>query len=1305
MTRWSRTLRQYHQWARRLHPRSARVGHLGLVMLLLLLGLGLTSQMVSRSTQAAPTTNPHRTIYVHYDYMVAPDHSDAPDPAGIQLVVDAFARHGIALVIDPEHTAIPEHKVITFHTTLDPRCAGPDAVDFFALKQQYFHQTHPVEHYAIFGYYSGTDSFDDFQNCRQFPTDGIVDLPQPCQSGMSELPGANFVISLGCARWDDLNFPDVFPIPQRLWTLAEAGIFMHELGHNLGLHHGGDDDISYKPNYLSVMNYSYQFGIGRADQLGSNVGDPALTYLDYSEQVLPKGGNTPGYLDSANLNELAGLGSGTADLFSYTDTHCGPHTAASNGPVDWNGDGSIDSFHASANLNYLNQIIESFYTDFTCHQPPKQVLMKGFDDWAEIRALLDLGKAPKPQQVEADTAPLSSLPDSTGGFKPAITRLSPSSGPVGAIITIKGRDLDHTSRVRFTGQRDWSERFTLQPDGSVMVTVPSDAQNGPISLFTAEGTVTSKQSFTLLTPTVTGFSPTSGPVGTQVTITGTALNGVSDVRGFLIVTPSTSTRITVVVDPGMQSGPIQLQTYNSLITTAQSFTVTPTPPPTITNLSPTSGPAGTLLTISGTNLSVPNLPPSAQYITIGFGDTCASTTDPSSPAPVLIHTDGSLSVPVPACAQSGPITVTAFNGSVTSTQRLTFLPTPPPVITGFAPASAAIGATITITGTNLVDASGQTVVYFNNPNDPAAGTQATTNTDGSLSVVVPAGARSGLLYLYTPFTGATTSGQNFTLLTTITLTSLTPSSGPVGTKVTVTGAGSTDVTFTGCTASDAPAPVYSSGTGSLTLGVPPCAKTGPFIVTAPDGTTFTSTQSFTVTATSPPTLTSFTPASGPVSTTITISGANLDPGGFGYLDKVTIGLVSLRPIVDQEGNLLVTLPARAASGSITVTTPFGSITSAGSFTVTPIPPPTLTSFTPTTGFVSDMLTITGTNLIPGYTEVSFTGTPLYDGSPCHTNPFGIRPDGKSAQVYVPSCAQEGPITIVTPGGTTTSTQRLTLIAPAPVILLFTPATGPVTSEVTFIGRNLFLSVFTPTEFRFTGTNPDGSPCTSGSTFITYLVVDNVQFIGLTAVVPACAQTGPITAVNRGGAQTTTTQSFTVRPVQPPTITLISNDGPVGGLINVLGTDLIPGHTDVLFTGTHADGSACVGAPSSDSRYNALGVTVPSCAETGPITVVNAAGSATSTQIFTVTVTPTITSFTPTQGPIGTKVVITGTHLTATEVLFTSDALFCRGTLTNYPNDTDTTLTISVPICAKTGPLTVHNSAGSATSTQDFTVTS
>ena len=60
----------------------------------------------------------------------------------------------------------------------------------------------------------------------------------------------------------------------------QSGTILHELGHALGLGHGGVEGTNYKPNYLSVMNYAFDPG-GVPDRTNSNY------RLDYSRSALP----------------------------------------------------------------------------------------------------------------------------------------------------------------------------------------------------------------------------------------------------------------------------------------------------------------------------------------------------------------------------------------------------------------------------------------------------------------------------------------------------------------------------------------------------------------------------------------------------------------------------------------------------------------------------------------------------------------------------------------------------------------------------------------------------------------------------------------------------------------------------------------------------------------------------------------------------------------------------------------------------------------------------------------------------------
>ncbi len=77
--------------------------------------------------------------------------------------------------------------------------------------------------------------------------------------------------------------------------------------------------------------------------------------------------------------------------------------------------------------------------------------------------------------------------------------------------------------------------------------------------------------------------------------------------------------------------------------------------------------------------------------------------------------------------------------------------------------------------------------------------------------------------------------------------------------------------------------------------------------------------------------------------------------------------------------------------------------------------------------------------------------------------------------------------------------------------------------------------------------------------------------------------------------------------------------------------------------------------------------------------------------------PTITSFTPTSGPVGTKVKITGSNLEgATSVKF-------NGKAATIKKDSANKLKVVVPAGATTGPITITTPVGSVTSTGNFTV--
>jgi protocatechuate 3,4-dioxygenase beta subunit len=189
----------------------------------------------------------------------------------------------------------------------------------------------------------------------------------------------------------------------------------------------------------------------------------------------------------------------------------------------------------------------------------------------------------------------------------------------------------------------------------------------------------------------------------------------------------------------------------------------------------------------------------------------------------------------------------------------------------------------------------------------------------------------GMTGLLVPLITSCNNGDDVTPSPTI--SSFTPSSGAVGTSVTITGANfstviaNNTVTFNGTTAT-----VVSATATQLVVTVPSGATTGLIAVTV-NSKTVTSASDFTVTTASSSTslsITGFT-SSGAVGSSITITGTNFSTTASENI--VTINGVTATVTAATSTQLTVTVPEGATSGVIAVTVASVTVTTSSSFTV------------------------------------------------------------------------------------------------------------------------------------------------------------------------------------------------------------------------------------------------------------------------------------------------------------------------------------------------------------------------------------
>jgi YD repeat-containing protein len=166
------------------------------------------------------------------------------------------------------------------------------------------------------------------------------------------------------------------------------------------------------------------------------------------------------------------------------------------------------------------------------------------------------------------------------------------------------------------------------------------------------------------------FTPSSSPIGTTVTIYGTAFSATpaSNTVKFngttaTVLTAST-TVLTATVPSGATTGAISVTVGANTAASSTAFTVG-SGAPTLANFNPAVGNYGATITLTGTN-----------YDTTPINNRVAFT---AAMGAVATATATTITVPVPSTAQTGPISVSTIQGKATSSQE--FFVAPPGIVT------------------------------------------------------------------------------------------------------------------------------------------------------------------------------------------------------------------------------------------------------------------------------------------------------------------------------------------------------------------------------------------------------------------------------------------------------------------------------------------------------------------------------------------------------------------------------------------------------------------------------------------------
>ncbi len=523
--------------------------------------------------------------------------------------------------------------------------------------------------------------------------------------------------------------------------------------------------------------------------------------------------------------------------------------------------------------------------------------------------------------------------------------LTPTSGATGTVVTVSGINFaaSATITIKFDNTNIATNPTTVISSStgsfSATITIPIAAIAGSHTITATDGIKTQSAIFTVVARSIT-LTPTSGIVGSTTTVKGTGFAPSASITiKFDTVLSSTNPSSIVADSSGAFSASVTIpstavgdHTISATDITGNTATATFSVivSGTIT-LSSDNGNLGASITVTGSNFN-PN-----SAITIKFDTTVLPTT----PATITTTSSGTFTaailIPLTATAGAHPITAIDASGRVGSA---TFSVAQGGTIT-LMPTNGVTGTEVKIVGSSFT-ANTQVQIKFGKITVATNPTALIAGNDGSVQGIfyTPVGITAGKYVVVATDAAGKIGTAVFTILGAISIT-LSPTSGPAGTTVTVSGSNFAPntivtITFDNNAVTSNPSSIATNSTGAFTATITiPSLPTGTHTVAIKVGTD-TASATFTITQ-AQQALINISPTSGTVGTAVTVTGSSFTPHTAVIIkldsSALTTNPASITTTSIGAFTVTITIPSVSA-GTHTVTVTVGTDTASAAFSVT-----------------------------------------------------------------------------------------------------------------------------------------------------------------------------------------------------------------------------------------------------------------------------------------------------------------------------------------------------------------------------------